>query len=127
MSRVGAAESSDLLDLYTLEPDRAVLEGIDRLVQSQDEPAFRDVLDVFSTFLKDRKRFAESVSVKAFDGLIEGLLNVCNTPGSGEVGRALSVLLGFLNSGTNRCCFSFSSLSPFCLRASVSEKGIFSI
>ena len=88
------------MDLYAVDTDRAMLEGIDRLFQTQDETLARQCLDLFTQFLKDRKRFPESASIKAFDALIEGLLNVANTNPAPDAGRGMSLLLAFLTTGT---------------------------
>jgi hypothetical protein len=100
MSRSAVSAGSELLDLYTMDVDRAMLEGVDRIFQSADDVVSRPVLDVFTQFIKEHKRFPEATSAKVFDSLIEGLLNVCNTNPSPEAGRAMSVLLAFLTSGS---------------------------
>lgn len=98
--RSQVSAGSELLDLYAVDTDRSMLEGIDRLFQTQDEAVARQSLDLFSQFLKDHKRFPESTSIKAFDALIEGLLNVANTNPAPDAGRGISLLLAFLSSGT---------------------------
>lgn len=100
MSRSSVVSHSPWLDRYMIDAERAVLDGIETFAQTQDEAVIHDILELFAQFLRDRKRFPESTSLKAIDALIEGLLNVCNLTPSPEAGRAMGVLLGFLSSGT---------------------------
>lgn len=105
---------SQLFDVYQSDPERAIAEGSERLLQgTPDETTVREIEDVFGQFLKERKRFSESAAVRTFDALIDGLLAVCSTHPSPEAARALSLLLDFLCSGTctaaaARCSFGQS-------------------